>query len=144
MSLAILMASSKSENEVTDTTGPKISSWKIRIELSPSKMVGCHVVAAGQLAAQVGSLAAGQHLGALLPADVEVGQDLLQLVVGGLRADHGLRVQRVALPDRLGPGHGRGQERRRRWSCWISARDGQVQTSPWLSANMVKPSSALS
>jgi hypothetical protein len=27
-------------NVVTDTTGPKISSWKIRIELSPSKIVG--------------------------------------------------------------------------------------------------------
>ena len=27
---------------------------------------------------------------------------------------------------------------------WISARDGQVQTSPWFSANIAKPSSALS
>ena len=40
VSLAILMASAKSANGVTDTTGPKISSWKIRIELLPSKMVG--------------------------------------------------------------------------------------------------------
>ena len=40
MSLAIFTASSKSANEVTETTGPKISSWKIRIELSPSKIVG--------------------------------------------------------------------------------------------------------
>ena len=29
-------------------------------------------------------------------------------------------------------------------SAWTSARDGQVQTSPWLKANIVKPSSALS
>ena len=29
-------------------------------------------------------------------------------------------------------------------SAWIRLRDGQVHTSPWLSANMVKPSSALS
>ena len=36
-------------------------------------------------------LAAGQHLGALLLADVDVGQDLLELVVGGLRADHAWR-----------------------------------------------------
>ena len=27
---------------------------------------------------------------------------------------------------------------------WMSARLGQVQTSPWLKANMAKPSSALS
>ncbi len=27
---------------------------------------------------------------------------------------------------------------------WMSARDGQVQTSPWFSANMLKPSRALS
>ena len=27
-------------NLVTDTTGPKISSWKIRIRLWPSKIVG--------------------------------------------------------------------------------------------------------
>ena len=40
VSLAILMASSKSSNEVTETTGPKISSWKIRMRLSPSKIVG--------------------------------------------------------------------------------------------------------
>ncbi|CPU65652.1 Uncharacterised protein [Mycobacteroides abscessus] len=40
MSLAIVMASSKSEKSVTATTGPKISSWKIRIEFLPSKIVG--------------------------------------------------------------------------------------------------------
>ncbi len=40
VSLAVLTASSKSSNDVTETTGPKISSWKIRIRLSPSKIVG--------------------------------------------------------------------------------------------------------
>lgn len=40
VSFAIRTASSKSWNEVTDTTGPKISSWKIRMRLSPSNTVG--------------------------------------------------------------------------------------------------------
>ena len=40
MSLAIRSASSTSENRVTETTGPKISSWNTRIELWPSKIVG--------------------------------------------------------------------------------------------------------
>ena len=40
MSLAMLMASSKPSNVATDSTGPKISSWKMRIVLSPSKIVG--------------------------------------------------------------------------------------------------------
>ena len=102
VSLAILSASSSSSNVVTDTTGPKISSWKMRIALLPSKIVGCDVVAAGQVAAQVGPRAAGEHLRALLLADVEVGQDLLELVVGRLRADHRVGVERVALLDRLG------------------------------------------
>ena len=34
-------------------------------------------------------------------ADVDVGEDLLELVVGGLRADHRRRVERVALHDLL-------------------------------------------
>jgi hypothetical protein len=60
------------------------------------------VVPAGQLPAEVRLLAADQDPGAFLPADVDVGEDLLQLVVAGLRADHGGGVQRVAL--RHGPG----------------------------------------
>ncbi len=40
MSLAIEIASSKSANFVTETTGPKIFSWKTRIWLLPSKFVG--------------------------------------------------------------------------------------------------------
>src|SRR5690606_10455563 len=61
-----------------------------------------HVVAAGEVPAQFGAFTAGDDGGALGSADVDVGQDLLQLVVGGLRADHGLGVERVALPHRLG------------------------------------------
>ena len=35
-----LIASSKSRNVVTDTTGPKISSWNTRMSLVPLKTVG--------------------------------------------------------------------------------------------------------
>jgi electron transfer flavoprotein alpha subunit len=38
------------------------------------------VVAAGQVAAELGALAADQHLRAFLLADVEVGQDLVHLL----------------------------------------------------------------
>ncbi len=40
MSLAIDIASAKSVNEVTETTGPKISSWKMRMSFVPSNTVG--------------------------------------------------------------------------------------------------------
>jgi aldehyde dehydrogenase len=40
VSLAIFSASASSAKLVTATTGPKISSWKMRMELSPAKMVG--------------------------------------------------------------------------------------------------------
>ena len=76
------------------------------------------VEALRQLAAQVGPLAAGQDLGALLLADVDVGEDLLQLVVGGLRADHGRRIERIALLDLLDALDGAFDElRRRSLSC---------------------------
>jgi hypothetical protein len=45
---------------VTETTGPKISSWKMRILLWPRKTVGSRI-AAFEFAAQVRALAAGQH-----------------------------------------------------------------------------------
>ncbi|MNV57897.1 hypothetical protein D3C71_1502490 [compost metagenome] len=61
---------------------------------------GLHVEAAGQLAIEGGLLTADQDLGPFLPADVEVGQDLLQLLGGGLRADHGVGIERIALLDR--------------------------------------------
>src|SRR5271166_3075786 len=60
------------------------------------------VIAAGQLAFEMGAFAAGQNLSAFLLANVEIGQDLLELVVGGLRADHGGHVKRMALLDLLG------------------------------------------
>ena len=40
VSLAIEMASSKSLKVVTDITGPKISSWKMRMSLVPLNTVG--------------------------------------------------------------------------------------------------------
>ncbi len=40
VSLAISSASASSLNVVTDSTGPKISSWKMRILLWPSNTVG--------------------------------------------------------------------------------------------------------
>ena len=59
-----------------------------------------HVVAARKLALHLRLAAAGEHLGAFLLAEVEVGQDLGQLLLGGLRAEHRRRVERVALLDR--------------------------------------------
>ena len=52
-----------------------------------------------EVAVERGALAAGEDLGAFLPADVEVGEDLFDLLGGGLRADHGGAVERVALLD---------------------------------------------
>ncbi len=62
MSLAIFRASASSSKLVSETTGPKISSWKIRIELSPSKTVGCDVVALGEVAVEHVALTAGEDL----------------------------------------------------------------------------------
>lgn len=59
------------------------------------------VIAAGKVTSQFGALAAGQHLGAFLAADVEVAQDLFELLRGRLRAEHGGRIERIALHDRL-------------------------------------------
>jgi hypothetical protein len=39
VSFAILSASSSSSKDVTETTGPKISSWKTRMALLPSKVI---------------------------------------------------------------------------------------------------------
>ncbi len=57
------------------------------------------IIAAGQVTRQMVLLAANENFGALLPADVEVGEDLLQLFRRGLRADHCCRIERVALND---------------------------------------------
>ena len=59
------------------------------------------VIAAFQFAAEMCARAAGQALRAFLLADVDIGQDLLHLLVRGLGADHGGHVERVALLDRL-------------------------------------------
>ena len=48
------------------------------------------VEAAGKIAAELGTTAAGQHLGALLLADVDIGEDLGELLARCLRADHGV------------------------------------------------------
>ena len=48
--------------------------------------------------------------GAFALADLDVRQDLFQLIVGGLGTDHGLGVQRVALPYRLGADRGQLEE----------------------------------
>src|SRR6516165_8064821 len=61
-------------------------------------------VPAGELPADLGPLPADQDLGSFAPADLHVGADLLQLLGGYLRADHGLGVQRVALLDLGDPG----------------------------------------
>jgi hypothetical protein len=57
------------------------------------------VIAAGKIAAEIGCLAADQHFGAFLAADVEIGENFLFLLRACLRADHRGRVQRVALLD---------------------------------------------
>ncbi len=82
-------------------------------------------------------------LGAFALADLDVGQDLLELIVGGLRADHRLGVQRIALAHRLGADRGQLEELVVDVGL-DQARDGHVHTSPWLRANIVNPSSALS
>ena len=101
MSLAIASASSSSLNVVTETHRAEdllLEDAHLVVALEDGRL---DVVAVLQIAVEIGALAAGQHLGAFLLADVEVGQDLLQLLVGGLRADHGVGVERVALLDRL-------------------------------------------
>ena len=57
------------------------------------------VIAAGQIGADGGGLAAAQHLRAFLAAQCQVRGNLGQLFLRGLGTDHGLRVERVALFD---------------------------------------------
>ena len=56
-----------------------------------------HVVALAEVAAEVGALAAEQQRRALLLADVDVAEDLLELVVRRLRSHLRVGVERVAL-----------------------------------------------
>jgi len=58
-----------------------------------------HVIALGQLAVELGLLAAGEQFRPFLLADVDIGQDLLELIVRRLRPDHGGRIERIALLD---------------------------------------------
>jgi len=58
-----------------------------------------HIEAAGEVACERVAFAAGEHLRALLLADVDIAQDLFELLGGGLRADHGFGVERIALLD---------------------------------------------
>ncbi|EJZ06057.1 hypothetical protein MFORT_28624 [Mycolicibacterium fortuitum subsp. fortuitum DSM 46621 = ATCC 6841 = JCM 6387] len=69
-----------------------------------------HIETTVEVAAQIGPLTAGDQLGAFGFPDLDVGQDLLQLIVGGLRTDHRLGVQRVALTHGLGADGGQFQE----------------------------------
>ncbi|MPL73764.1 hypothetical protein SDC9_19570 [bioreactor metagenome] len=64
------------------------------------------VEAVRELAIEARRVAAHQHLGAFLAADLQVGQDLVLLFLARLGADHGLHQARVALLDRLDPGDG--------------------------------------
>jgi hypothetical protein len=45
-------------------------------------------------------------VGTLASPDIDVGQDLVELLLGGLRADHRLHVQRMAGLDTLDARHG--------------------------------------
>src|SRR3984957_17919405 len=60
-----------------------------------------HVIAACILALEHVALAADQDLRAFLPADVDIGKHLLELLGGGLRADHRRRIEGAALHDRV-------------------------------------------
>ena len=51
----------------------------------------------------IGAAAPSQDLGALLAADIEIGKNFFELVVRGLRADLGRRIERIALLHRLDP-----------------------------------------
>ncbi len=57
------------------------------------------VVAAFELAAEVGTVAADQQLGSFALADLDVARDLLELRGRDLGADLGFAVERMALPD---------------------------------------------
>ena len=103
MSFAIASASASSLNVVTASTGPKISSWKIRILLLPAEDGRLEVVAVRQIAVEDVAVAADQQLRALVDADLDVVGDLLELVRRDLRADLRRRVERVALADRRDP-----------------------------------------
>src|SRR5690606_26348718 len=57
------------------------------------------VEALAEISAEVRALSTGEQFRAALLADVDVTEDLLQLIVRRLRADHRGQVERVALDD---------------------------------------------
>ena len=59
------------------------------------------VITGGQVARELLDLAAGEQLRAFALGDFQVGQDLVELLLGRLGADHGVGVQRVTTLDRL-------------------------------------------
>src|SRR5699024_1513872 len=71
---------------------------------------GGDVVAAGEVAAEIGALAAGEPLRALLRAGVEAGGVRAQLVAAGLRGARRVGVRRVALRRGLHAGDAAGDE----------------------------------
>src|SRR5271165_126668 len=60
-----------------------------------------YVVSAGQFPGQAVALAADQDFGAFLLADVDVGENLLQLLGRSLSANHHCGIERVALNNRI-------------------------------------------
>ena len=90
-------ASSSSLNGVTRQHRPEDLLLEHPHLVVPLQDGGLHVEALLQLPAQLGLPTADQHLSPLLLADIDVGEDLLQLVVGCLRTDHRAVVERVAL-----------------------------------------------
>ena len=98
MSLAIASASSSSLNVVTDTHRPEdllLEDAHLVVALEDGRL---DVVAILQLAVEFRLRSPPVSTFApFLLADVDVRQDLLQLIVGRLRADHRARVERIAL-----------------------------------------------
>src|SRR6266496_1771875 len=73
---------------------------------------GLEVVALGELAADLGTPAADEDLGALVAADLDIGGDLVDLLLRHLRADLGIGIERVALLDLGDPLQAAGHELR--------------------------------
>ena len=71
---------------------------------------GGDVVPAGEVSTEVHRLATTHQAGAFVLPDLDVVQDLVVLLLAGLRTDHGVAVQRVALYDLLGALGGIDQE----------------------------------
>ena len=94
LSLAIRIASSSSSNGMTASTGPKISSWAIVMELSTSvKSVG---LTKNPLSKPVGASGpADQRRGALFDALVDVAHHAIALLLRDHRAAQRSRVLRV-------------------------------------------------